>query len=635
MGSSTDRRLVPLICVLLALFTIGAYWQVTGHQFVNYDDDDYVASNPRIRAIDAVWAFTTFHEANWHPLTWLSHMIDYRLFGLNAGWHHATNLLLHIASTILLFLVLRRMTGFTWRAAFVAALFAIHPLHVESVAWVAERKDVLSTFFLMLALLAYARYAEHPGIGRYLLVMGAFALGLMSKPMLVTLPVILLLLDWWPLGRVSNGKGWTLRRLVIEKLPLIALAAASGVITFIAQDRGLAVGSLEHYPIGVRIANALVAYVSYLVKMVYPTKLTVFYPHPESSLPMWQVIGSAVILLGVTALVLRVRRTRPYLAVGWLWYLVTLLPVIGLVQVGMQAMADRYTYVPLVGAFVAVAWLIGRIVPIRLVRLLAVLIVAALMPLTWRQVGCWRDSETLFRHALAVTERNAVAENNLGLALVEQKQFDEAVGHHRSAVEYAPDWADARYSLGAALLRNDQPAEAVAEFEAALTIDGNHASAHQNLGAALIRLGDLPGAIRHLKRAIEIRPDYAHGYSNLGTAYSLQGKLDESVECLSRAVEIDPSLADAHYNLAIDLGQQSRIPEAIEACRRALALRPKWPEAQNNLAWFLASSPDRTLPDAEEAVRLAEQACRASRNTNPQFLDTLAAAKEALALAQK
>ena len=650
--------MVSLICLTLAAITFAAYWPVVGHGFVNYDDDDYVTDNLHVKrgltASSVTWAFTTFHEANWHPLTWISHMLDVSLFGQNAGGHHATNLLLHIASTILLFLAMRRMTGFVWRSAFVAALFAVHPLHVESVAWVAERKDVLSTFFLMLTLLAYARYAERPGIGRYLLVAGAFALGLMSKPMLVTLPVILLLLDWWPLGRLWSAEAESpdgasafapvigcrpkrkLRELrfrtpnvLIEKLPLFAMAASSGVITFVAQDKGLTVGSLEHYPTGVRVANALVAYVTYLVRMVWPVKLAVFYPHPGTSLPVWQVIGSAVLLIGITALVLRVRRRHAYLTVGWLWYLVMLLPVIGLVQVGMQAMADRYTYVPLVGVFVATAWLIGQVGRVRLVGPLAALIVIGCTVGTRHQAGYWKDSETLFRHALAVTKDNAVAENNLGLALMEEGEHAEGIRHIRCAVEINPGWADARYSLGAALLQAGQAYDAVPEFEAALAVCGDHAQAHQNMGAALIQLGDVPRAVEHLKRAIEVRPDYAQAHNNLGTASSYQGKWDDAVRHWTKATRLDPYLADAHYNLAIGLAQRGNTCEAIRACRKALALEPESATTRNNLAWLLATTPGLPPRDRQEAVRLAEGICESTSHSDAQYLDTLAAAYKA------
>lgn len=624
----SDRRRVILICLVLAVVTLVAFWQVIGSQFINYDDDDYVTANPHVRTLDLPWAFSTFHEANWHPLTWVSHMIDYRLFGANPAGPHAVNLLLHIASTVLLFLVLRRMTGYLWRSAFVAALFAVHPLHVESVAWVAERKDVLSAFFWMLTMLAYVWYTERPDVKRYVPVAAALALGLMAKPMLVTLPFVLLILDFWPLRRVSAEKVWTWRRLVIEKTPLVGLAVISGILTFIAQHQVLAVGSLEQYPVGIRIANALVACTAYLAKTVYPARLAVFYPHPGSSIPIWQVIGSGALLIAITALAIRSARNRPHLLVGWLWYLIALLPVIGLVQVGMQAMADRYTYIPLVGIFIAVTWeavrSVGRVGLVG--PLLCAMVVIGCMALTWRQVGYWHDSETLFRHALAVTKNNAVAENNLGIALVDQERFDEAIEHHRCAVEFKPGWADAHYSLGVALLRDGQPYEAVPEFEKALALDGNHAQAHSNVGAALIQLGDVPDAVTHLTQALALEPDYAQAHNNLGMAYSLQGRLDDSLKHFRKAVEIDPGLADAYYNLAIGLGEMNRFRKAIAECRKALALQPMWIEAKNNLAWYLANSPDRSPRDAEEAVRIAEEVCRATKYSIPEFLDTLAGA---------
>ncbi len=585
---------------MLAVVTLAAFWQVIGSQFINYDDDDYVTANPHIRSLDIAWAFTTFREANWHPLTWISHMIDYRLFGMNPAGPHAVNLLIHIASVILLFLVLRRMTGLIWTSAFVAALFAVHPLHVESVAWVAERKDVLGGFFWMLTMLLYVRYTERPGVRRYIPVVVAFALGLMCKPMLVTLPFILLLLDFWPLQRLGISRRGGLQRppagqaskptptecrpeggrplkasptvigVIYEKMPLIGMAVASGIVTFAAQHRGLAVGSLEHYPLGVRIANALVAYVAYLVKTVYPTKLAVFYPHPGSSLPGWQVIGSGILLIGITALVIRSARSRPHLLVGWLWYVITLLPVIGLVQVGMQAMADRYTYIPLIGVFLMLGygsmgvWEYGRpdsrtpTPPHPHTPILSILVIAVLLPITWRQVGYWHDSETLFRHALAVTRNNAVAENNLGLALIADGNLDEGIRHHYCAVDANPGWADAHYSLGAALLEKSDIPDAVSEFEKTLALDPNHAQALNNLGTILMQTDDLLRAIENLRRAVQVRPDYAQAHNNLGMAYSLQGKLDESLEQFIKAVKADPSLPDGHYNLAIGLGAEEQ-----------------------------------------------------------------------------
>ncbi len=385
---STKKRLL-IISLFLIIASFMAFWQVTRCDFINYDDDKYLTDNSHVQdglTVEGItWAFTTGYAANWHPLTWISHMVDVQLFGLQPGWHHLTNLLFHLASTLLLFLVLHRMTKALWQSAFVAALFALHPLHVQSVAWVAERKDVLSTFFWMLTMGTYASYVAKPGLKRYLTLLLCFALGLMAKPMLVTLPFVLLLLDYWPLQRLeqkrppqeglSKDKSTTspvripvqpvghwplIRPLLIEKIPLFALAALSSIVTYLVQHHGGAVQSLETFPPGVRMANAFVSYITYMVKMLWPTNLAVFYPYP-TSWPLWQVLGSAALLITITVLVIRGAKKRPYAAVGWFWYVGTLVPVIGVVQVGRQALADRYTYIPLVGLFIIVAWAVPEL----------------------------------------------------------------------------------------------------------------------------------------------------------------------------------------------------------------------------------------------------------------------------------
>jgi hypothetical protein len=378
MGKTSDKYWSLCIYLTLALATLAVFWQVLGHDFVNYDDPDYVYRNPNVQSgitLSSIkWAFTTGHAANWHPLTWLSHMLDWQLFGDNPGWHHLTNLFLHIANTLLLFAVLKRMTNALWRSAFVAAAFALHPLHVESVAWVAERKDVLSTLFWMLTIAAYLRYLERPGTGRYLLTLLIFALGLMAKPMLVTLPFVLLLLDYWPLGRFQFGQivksvgqqsrkslnafsHWKLsRHLLLEKVPLFALSAISSIVTFLVQRTAGAVTSVETLPLKLRIANTFVSYLTYIQKMVWPSRLAMFYPYPDKTDLIWQTVVFALLLLIISLGVIWLMRRRRYLLTGWLWYLGTLVPVIGLVQVGDQALADRYTYVPLTGLFIIIAW---------------------------------------------------------------------------------------------------------------------------------------------------------------------------------------------------------------------------------------------------------------------------------------
>ena len=414
-----------LVCLFLVMATLAVYWQVQNFDFVNFHDDDYVYENRHVKeglTLESVtWAFTTIHAGNWHPLTWLSHMLDSHVYGMNSGRHHLTNLLFHIANTLLMFMVFRKMTDSLWQSGFVAGLFALHPLHVESVAWVSERKDVLSTFFWMLTKWSYIWYVEHPVVRRYILVVLFFALGLMSKPMLVTLPFVLLLLDFYPLNRFqfqqSDGSANAQQksialRLILEKTPLFVLVAMSSAITFYAQKHGGAVASLKVIPLKARVANALVSYANYIGKMVYPSKLTVLYPHP-GMLPWWKIAGACFLLVSISFLAIRVVKQSPYFAMGWLWYLGTLVPVIGLVQVGSQSMADRYTYVPLIGIFIIIAWGIPELVAqwrYRKIWLatLATVILTILMAMTWKQVGYWKNSITLFEHTLKVTTNNAL-----------------------------------------------------------------------------------------------------------------------------------------------------------------------------------------------------------------------------------
>lgn len=469
-----QHRLERLVCLLLIVATLAVFQQLPEYDFVNIDDYYYVTENVHVtRGLTRegiIWAFTTLHANNWHPLTWLSHMLDCQLFGLKPGMHHLTNLLLHMANSTLLLLVLKRMTGALWRSAFAAALFALHPLHVESVAWVAERKDVLSTLFWLLTVWGYAGYVEYPGRNRYLLVLLFFALGLMAKPMLVTLPFILLLLDYWPLGRVKlwesreGGSGGIQRssalHLVREKIPFFALTLASGIVTVVAQYKGGAVRSLNLLPLDVRIANALVSYVGYIGKMIWPQHLAIFYPHP-GALPTWQVVGAGLLLLSLSIILLRAAGRFPYLGVGWLWYLGTLVPVIGLVQVGDQAMADRYTYVPLIGLFVLIAWGIPDLMARWRYRQIALTISAVIVVFcctvsTWSHVKHWRNGTALFTHAVNVTADNALAHDGLGFALARQGRLDEAIAHYSEALRIKPGYAKARYNLEHALRHVDE-----------------------------------------------------------------------------------------------------------------------------------------------------------------------------------
>jgi tetratricopeptide (TPR) repeat protein len=550
------------LALCLSIFAV--YWQVWNHSFVNYDDTLYVTKNPHVQAgltsKDIAWSLTTTHGGNWHPLTWLSHMLDCHLFGMDPGWHHFSSLLFHTANALLLFLALNRMTGGLWRSAFVAGLFALHPLHVESVAWVAERKDVLSTFFLFLTLLSYVWYVERRGFYRYLLVILCFVLGLMAKPMVVTLPFVLLLLDYWPLGRLPVGRlqGASLtatdplmtsrnvvsqaRHLFWEKIPFFIVAAVSSVITYVAQDSHNAVKTLTKFPLEYRLANGLVSYTNYLAKMVWPKDLAVFYPHPGQSLPIWQAVLAGLILLVISITVIRLGRRHPYLPVGWLWYVGTLVPVIGLVQVGEQAMADRYTYVPLIGLFVVIAWGVPDLVSgwaygRTALAITAAVILSVLMVSTWKQLHHWQSSTALFEHTLAVTESNSVAHFGLGNALLEEGKTAEAIHHYSEVLRLDPGYVGARINLGIALLDQGRPADAMNHLFEVLKIYPHDGRVHLNLGVALARQGRTAEAMDHYFNASLQDPVNASlAYYNIACEYAKQNKTEKALTWLEKAI---------------------------------------------------------------------------------------------------
>jgi tetratricopeptide (TPR) repeat protein len=550
------------------VLTWAVFTQTLRYDFVNYDDPSYVYQNARITSgfslPNVAWAFTHIHSENWHPLTTITHMLDCQLYGLKAGGHHFTNVLLHTVAVALLFLALQRMTDALWRSAFVAAVFAIHPLHVESVAWIAERKDVLSAVFFMLTLLAYFHYTRAPSIGRYLILALVVALGLMSKPMLVTLPFVLLLLDYWPLGRFEASRadgGRQLSQLIAEKIPLIVLSAVSSIVTFLAQ-RG-AIGWTEQLPVSARISNAILTYVVYIWQMLWPAKLAVFYPHPENRLPMWEVGLALVGLVGITVATFVLRKRAPYLIVGWLWYLGMLVPVIGIVQVGWQGHADRYTYLPQIGLYIAVTWTAADLtVPWRFQRkalaVAAALSVAVLSWRAWFQTSYWRDSETLFTHALAVTSNNDVALNNLGIIFLDKGQLDEAISKLQAATDLRPE----------------------------------NGPAHDNLAKALLKKGRVAEAMVHYRKFLEIEPGNVEARNTLGTA----------------------------------LIQQGRVSEAIAQWQEALAIQPDNGNAASNLAWVFATSPEDSIRDGARAVDLAQKAMRLSGGKISMVFRVLAAA---------
>jgi tetratricopeptide (TPR) repeat protein len=518
----------------LALLTLLTLSPVLGNGFVNYDDPIYVTVNEAIRtrfsAASVRRAMTAMEALNWHPLTWMSLQLDYRLYELKPLGYHLTNLMLHLASTLILFGALNAMTGGFWRSALVAALFAVHPLHVESVAWVAERKDVLSGFFWMLTMAAYARYARAPNAGSYVLVAVCLTLGLMAKPMLVTLPCVLLLLDYWPLRRAEPGTGKSIGWLVVEKLPLFALAAGASVLTWNAQQAGGAIESLESYPLGSRIENALVSYVRYIGMAIWPSGLAVFYPHPGSKLQVWQVVGAGALLIVITAGTIALRRRAPYFLVGWLWYGGTLVPVIGLVQVGQQALADRYTYIPLIGVFITVAWSFGDLL-IRCpdLRIWAIAATAAAVMAcavgSWRQARHWKDSVSLWEHALSVTPDNYTVRNALGRGLLEENGSAAAAEEHfRAALELRPGYVKALGNLGRALARQEKNEEAILWYQRALEIEPDSFETRNNLGIALAKCGRLDEAIEQLQETVRLAPDYEEARLNLERALDAKSR---------------------------------------------------------------------------------------------------------------
>jgi tetratricopeptide (TPR) repeat protein len=700
------------VCALLLLAVGLVFGQTVRYGFVNYDDDQTVYAHPQVaRGLTTqgvAWAFTHSYFCNWIPLTCLSHMLDCRIYGLNAEGHHLTNVLLHAATVVLLFLALRQMTGQLWLSALAAALFAVHPLRVESVAWVTERKDVLSGLFFMLTLAAYVDYARHrPSRLRYLVVAVFFVMGLMSKPMLVTLPAVLLLLDYWPLGRFVGDPGvnptplycnegdlingdansvaavpprfrfpW---RTVIEKLPLLLPAAVICIVTPITQGQSVAANA--RYPLGWRLGNAMISYVTYLTKSLCPMDLAVLYPRLSLALPFWKVFAALLVVLGITAAAWIGRRRCPYLLVGWLWYVGMLVPVIGLVQVGDQAVADRFMYLPQIGLWIALVWgaaEICRSSPARrwVCAGVSALVLAVLMGCAWRQASFWHDSETLWTHTLACTSRNSGAHFIFATGLARDGRIDEALKHYHKAMDIQPDDPLPPCNIAEILANQGRIDEAVAWYQKALKIQPACVMAHNNLGELLARQGRLDEAAEHYRqalkiqpdytaaycnlgniwmargqldeaeakyrKALELEPDYAMAHNNLGNVFARRGRLDEALAHYRKALEIQPTLAIAHNNLGDILAARGQFPEALDHYRQALESQPKDPMVARKVAWLRATCPVASLRNGEQAVAIAQQVNRICGGKRPDVLDTLAAAyaeagwfPEALATARK
>ncbi len=648
----TQNRLLVALCLTLTLLTAAVYWPVMHHQFVNLDDEAYITANPHVQSgltgPAFIWAFQIGYAAYWHPLTWISHMLDCQLYGLNPAGHHFTSLLFHILNTLLLFLWLNQLTNAPWRGAFVSALFAWHPLHVESVAWACERKDVLSTFFWMLALIAYSHYAQKvtdetgqpartgsfssrltPHVSLYyFLALFLFACGLMSKPMVVTLPFVLLLIDFWPLNRLQLSRSTrTFIPLVVEKFPFFALAMAGSLVTYLAQKGGGAVWSLG---LPIRLANAPVSCLRYISKTFWPVDLAVVYPYPHHW-PILLLIVAILTLTFWTGLFLWRLRQNPYLSVGWFWFLGTLVPVIGVVQVGPQSMADRFTYVPGIGLFILVVWSLADFAAFRpscrnVVITAGIAALAGCLVCTHLQLKYWQNSITLLRHAVAVTTDNYIAENflgraldeagkndlslplymesvriesrypqaqfNLGMAWLNRDQAEKAVGPLEAAVQLVPDNAGGRYYLGVALMNTARPDEAITQFSAALSIDPDFAEAHTQLALALIKQGKSVEAILHFARVVKLQPDNPDAHFNLGLALLENHQPAEAAVQFTDELRLTPNETKAHFRLAQALQQQNQPAEAVRQYRGVLHLTPEFPEAKSALDAILAAHPE-------------------------------------------
>lgn len=595
------------ICLGLALIVILPFYQTSQFNFVIYDDSLYIMSNKNIQAgfnwNSISWAFTTMFGVNWHPLTWLSLILDYKMYGMNAGGYHVTSMLIHLVNSVLLFLILGRMTGQLWQSGFVAALFAVHPLHVESVAWVMERKDVLSAMFWLLTMGTYVYYVASPSWKRYIWVVVAFVLGLMSKPMLVTLPFVLLLLDYWPLRRFQDGAGvfidgW---RLFLEKVPLLVLSAAVSAITIYGQGSIGAIKSLENFGLPERMANVTISYWEYVFKMLWPVKLACFYPYP-TSFSIFVVVLSLVFLGAVCFFSFRYIRTVPYLGVGWFWFLGTLVPVIGIIQVGSQAMADRYTYIPLIGLFIVIAWgipdlLKGNPIYRYFVPVAAGTTILLMVILTYEQTGVWKDTRALFEHAIAVTENNYVAHNNLGTYLMKHKCLGEATSHFEKVVRIKPDNEKYLNNLGIALFQQNKYKESMTYYLRAIAVNPRFADTYYNAGDACLFNGRENEAIEYYQKGIQLRPGdaiAAVAENNMAEILIHQKKLDEAIIYLRAAIKHHPNYAVARNTLALVLVRKNRIGEAINELKEALRINPQYTEARKNLSRLEGSVDSQT-----------------------------------------
>lgn len=635
MQQVTKKKCTLLIYPALALATLVAFEPVLHCDFVRYDDPAYVTENSNVTAgitrKSVVYAFTTPHGAIWNPVTTLSHMLDCQLFGLNPFWHHLTSLLFHTASTLLLFGVLKRMTGSLWPSAFVAAAFALHPLRLESVAWVSSRKDVLSVFFWMLTTWAYIRYTQLRTIQRYLLVFLFLWLGLLAKPMLLTLPFALLLLDYWPLGRFQPPIRKTTLRLLVEKLPLFVLVAVVAVIAYLVPRSEGALRLTDALPSSARLSNALVAYVAYIGKIFYPANLAVLYPHPRDTLPLWQPIASLLLLALISALVFHNSSKRRYLPMGWLWYLGTLVPVIGLVQLGHQAIADRYTYLPSIGIFIIIAWALADLLaksslPRALPITAAAVVLAALSLSTRAQARYWQNSLTLYERAATVTQNNYIMHYNYANALLKTGRYHEALTNFQKALQIRPTYFKARGGIGRALLKLGKTDQAVDCFSEMLELRPGDYKAHYNMGLAMTEKGDYESAVEHFHKALRVKPNAPEVHYGMGRALYLQGDHDLAARQFVEALRLKRDYLVARVQLARALTEIGETRYARDHYQKALELQPDNTQVLVSLAWLLAAPEDTAVRDPDAAVKFAQKACELTDYEKTEPLDALAVA---------
>jgi tetratricopeptide (TPR) repeat protein len=599
------------ICVFLILATSGVYWQVGGCDFINFDDPEYVVENSYVNTglsgDNVIWAFTAFHSSNWHPLTWISHMVDSQVYGLNAGGHHVTNLVLHIINAILLFLLLKAMTGSIWPSAFVACLFALHPVHIESVAWVSERKDVLSTLFWFLTMGAYLRYGQKKTTGMYVATLILFGLGLMAKPMLVTVPFILLLMDYWPLNRFDRQRYGA---VLVEKIPFFLLTTGSCIVTFFAQLNGDSVLGFGNVAMQHRLGNTVLSYAKYIGKMFWPTDLAIFYPF-EVEQVNWQIMLAGILLIGMTVFVFRFGKRYKYLVFGWFWYLGTLVPVIGLMQVGAQGLANRYTYVPYTGLFIIIAWGAGDLfVRWRFRRAVlssvSVVIILVLSVVTYTNVFNWRDTKTLFEHAIEVTEKNLAAHHILGDWLLRRGQVDESIVHNLKVAQINSRYFYAYENLGAAYDLKGQTKRAMDYYLKAIEVKPNTFYANINLASRYSEMGDFPRALRHLKTAMSAKPNNADLIGMLAGIYAKSGRFEEALKEYQKVLQLNPNDANICFSMGYVQLQMGRINEAIEYYNRALRIDPELAAAYHGLGncYFALGQVDKSIDSLNRSLQI-------------------------------